>query len=158
MSNILEGKGVPTITFNSKTYKLPIPKGPDRASIKQFDFPEVNKGQFFSEGQKLVTVGKKFQFAANLSWEPVNKVTLKILQLAAKQSTVEFVLNEDKSSIKFNVKVSSPKYRLSQGLAGNYAITVQMTGTELLDAPGYDDLEITGYGIDYGSAPGTQSP
>jgi len=158
MSNVIEGKSYPTLSWGGKVYKLPEPTGPDRSSLRQYDFNEIQKSTYFSEGKNLITVGRKWQFVANLSWYSTNKVTLKMLQLAACQEYVEFVLNSEIPSIKFNVKVISPKFRFMAGLRHSYSVSVQMVGSELLDAPGYGDLEIAGYGLDYGNTQIGQTP
>ena len=158
MSDIIQGIGIPLLKFNNTVYKLPNPTGPDRNALRIYDFNEIKRGEYWSEGRQLITVGKKWQFVGNLYMSPANKVTLEILQLAALQPSCEFTLNDDKEAIKFNVVVKAPKERFFEGLTYLYSISVQMVGSELLDAPAYRDLEIAGYGLDYGNTQAGQSP
>ena len=156
----LEGTGVPLIKYpDNKTFKLPHPNGESREGIRVYEFVEDVLDSYRSEGGVRIKVGKKYLFNANLSWVGASKVHLKALLKASKQASFEFTLNEDKPNIKFKVEMQPPKFKFTKGLQQlGYDIQCKMIGIEYLDEPGYGDLELDGYGTDFGNKPGNQSP
>ena len=157
--NILEGIGPPSIIFDNDTeYVLPKPMGPDRGNLRLYDFKESNLSSYISEGGVLTEIGRKFTFVGNLYYECANKSDLQAIWRASKEAWVWFVLNTDKPTIKYKVKVRSPKYKFTQGLLIGYSISVQLDGYEQLTSPGYGDLTTAGYGFDYGNTQSGQTP
>jgi hypothetical protein len=157
--NMLEGSGVPKIVFiDSSVFKLPHPNGENREGIKQYDFIKSPLDSFRSEGGVQIEVGTKYLFSVQLSWVKASKLLLKALWKACAQPYVEFYIS-DGQDVKFKVRVDSPKYKYTKGLYGlAYDIQVKMTGIEYLNEPGYGDLNLDGYGSDYGNKTGNQSP
>lgn len=157
--SILEGKEFPVIIYSDNTtFNLPEPTGPSRGNLRLYEFKEMSLSSYISEGGNLIDIGKKFLFEGNIYWEKVGKHVLKALWKASADPWVWFVLNNDKPDIKYKVKVLSPKYKFTQGLQIAYSISLTVTGYEKLSAPGYGDLENSGFGFNFGNTQSGQTP
>ena len=139
---------------------MPEPQGSGRKGLRVYDFDEVVKGRYISQGNKIITIGKKFQFKASMLWEGIGKVYMKYLFDAQNQKKFKIRLNADKEELEYEVRVVSLKHEPYEGLTGGispgYTARLQLEGTELLNQAGYGALGLsegygTGYGTDYGN-------
>lgn len=163
MSSILEGLGQPKIVFaDSTNYTFPEPVGSGKEGLRVYDFEQFQRDQYWSEGGRKNTVGKKFIFVANLTWISINKDALKKLWKANKDAEFTFYLNIDKTSIYYKCEVANLDFRFFKGTPGHaagYTVNLQLRGTELLNSPGYlADDSGSGYGTGWGVLTGNQSP
>lgn len=147
--------------FNSGAVRvLPKPQGSSRKGLKMYGFEKVVKGQYISQGNKIIEIGKKFKWVGNILWSPIGKVHTKYLYDAFNENDFIYVLNQDKMELSYRVKMVDLKEDYYEGLDGDgspgYTIRIRLEGQELENQAGYGALGLsegygTGYGTDYGN-------
>lgn len=160
---VFEGSGKPKIIFLDGQYHvLPEPIGPDKESLRMYDFEEFTREKYWSEKGNGISIGKKFIFSADLRWISMSKESLKKLWKAQKEASFTFLLNEDVDTIQFKVEVTGLTYRFFKGhynAKAGYSVNLKLRGKELLSGSGYQSvLSGEGYGANYGETVEGQSP
>jgi hypothetical protein len=155
MGNIFTGVGLPKMILQSGlSFTLPEPSGISRDGLRVYDFISSPQASYVSESGKIIYVGMRYLFAANLRFSAMSAGQLLKIFKAQQQGVVDFYLNAD-SSIHFLCTIKTVKHKYFGGASGSdspgYDVDVTLEGSEYLDSPGYGTLsESDGFGTTWG--------